>query len=152
MNQYRRRTSFSTIAALVGVGAFIVFCCVSSCAGLYETYSAGSRSGLVTKFSRSGFVSFTSTWEGTLNLGGSASATGIPFNFSVRDEDEVLIGKLKRAVDTGERVVLEYHQWWVKPAFYKTDYRVTDVKLIEGTPPSATPLPTAAPVPAPAPR
>jgi hypothetical protein len=91
------------------------------------TYSEGTRSGILTKVSRKGFV--FKTYEGELNIGGFSQGDGtiLPasiFNFSVRDKK--VYEKLEQM--QGHKVVLHYRQV-MKNFFWQgeTDYFIYDV-------------------------
>lgn len=86
--------------------------------GCFE-YSEGERTGVITKFSRKGFI--CKTWEGELNLGGfkektSYDSRGIEqtkvvtnvFEFTV--ENTSIIGQIQTAQRSGKRVTLQYNQ------------------------------------------
>ena len=84
---------------------------IKACGGLNVPYSEGSRSGVVQKISKKGFV--WKTWEGELNLGyvtshGEGKFAPALFYFSVTDDD--VVEQLQKAERTGDRVTLEYKE------------------------------------------
>jgi hypothetical protein len=94
------------------------------------TYSEGTRSGILTKVSKKGFV--FKTYEGELNVGGFNQGDGtiMPaaiFYFSVRDKE--VYQKLEEA--QGRKVILHYKQV-IKNFFWQgeTDYFVYQVNHV----------------------
>lgn len=92
------------------------------------TYSEGTRSGILTKVSKKGFV--FKTYEGELNIGGFSQGDGtiMPstiFYFSVNSEE---VYKKLEALQ-GTKVVVRYKEV-VKNLFWQgdTNYFETDVK------------------------
>jgi hypothetical protein len=95
------------------------------------TYSEGTRSGVLIKVSKKGFV--FKTYEGELNVGGLNQGDGtiMPvniFTFSVRDKD--VYEQLEEL--QGRRVVLGYKQV-MKNFFWQgeTDYFVYRVNIVK---------------------
>jgi len=93
------------------------------------TYSEGTRSGILTKISKKGYV--FKTYEGELNIGGIFQNNGtiVPttiFNFSVRDKK--IYYDLQQA--EGKRVVVYYKQV-IKNFFWQgdTDYFVYQISV-----------------------
>lgn len=93
------------------------------------TYSEGTRSGILTKISKKGYV--FKTYEGELNIGGifQNNSPLIPttiFYFSVRDKK--IYYDLQQA--EGKKVVLYYKQV-IKNFFWQgeTDYFVYEIRL-----------------------
>jgi hypothetical protein len=74
------------------------------------TYSEGSRTGVLLKFSKKGYM--FKTWEGELNLGGMTQEGGAMLNniweFSVRSGQDSVISNLKNF--EGRRVRLTYKE------------------------------------------
>lgn len=106
---------------LAGFFAFYFIC------GL--TYSEGTRSGILTKVSKKGFV--FKTYEGEMNIGGLNQGDGtiMPatiFNFSVLDKETY--DKLEKV--QGRKVVVHYRQV-IKNLFWQgdSDYFVHNVNL-----------------------
>ena len=102
-------------------------------------YSDGSRTGTVVKISRKGNLGFK-TWEGQLSIGGVSregpnAGTNL-WDFSIDrlmddHEEEVLVGKLKSAMDEGYPVVIDYDQKRVQlDVRGDTDYFVTDIRRV----------------------
>lgn len=94
------------------------------------TYSEGTRSGILTKVSRKGYV--FKTYEGELIIGGLNQGDGaiMPatiFRFSVTDES--IYNKLE--LEQGKKVVLHYKQV-IKNFFWQgeSDYFVYQVSTI----------------------
>ncbi len=91
------------------------------------TYSEGTRSGILTKVSKKGFV--FKTYEGDLNIGGFSQGDGTimpnsQFKFSVTDV--AIYNKLQEK--EGKKIVLHYKQV-IKNFFWQgeTDYFIYDV-------------------------
>lgn len=120
-----KRISLWLLAILVigGIGLYIF-------AGM--TYSEGTRSGVLTKISKKGYI--FKTYEGDLALSGvggyiiNPNEEGNVWSFSVR-EDEVY-EKMKQF--EGRAVSLDYEEtyrtfmWWGE-----TRYFITDIKLLD---------------------
>lgn len=95
------------------------------------TYSEGTRSGILTKVSKKGYV--FKTFEGELNVGGFSQGDGtiMPnsiFKFSVIKEN--IYKKIQEK--EGKKVVLHYKQV-IKNFFWQgdTDYFVLDVSEVK---------------------
>ncbi|MGE0569399.1 MAG: 6-phosphogluconate dehydrogenase [Bacteroidia bacterium] len=94
------------------------------------SYSDGTRSGILTKVSRKGYI--FKTYEGELNIGGIDQGDGtiMPltiFKFSVKDKETYL------ALDSlqGKKIIVHYNQV-MKNFFWQgeSDYFVYKVKRI----------------------
>ena len=76
------------LLVVVGVAAYLLIC--------NFTYSEGSRTGYLIKFSRSGFV--VKTYVGEMNLGGrntaSNSVANYLWDFSVLSSEKDVVGQL----------------------------------------------------------
>lgn len=116
-----RKVAFITVISIVAGFAVFYFIC-----GM--TYSEGTRSGILTKVSKKGYV--FKTFEGELNIGGINQGDGtiMPntvFKFSVYDE------KTYHALDSlqGRKVVVGYRQV-IKNFFWQgeSDYFVHNVR------------------------
>tara|TARA_Y100000310_G_scaffold78020_1_gene74641 strand:- start:44089 stop:44469 length:381 start_codon:yes stop_codon:yes gene_type:complete len=98
------------------------------------TYSEGSRTGTVQKFSEKGWM--CDTWEGTLTLAGNGLIPGGTWDFTVADEG--IVKKVQEAQDAMQPVKLKYEQkkglWGCSG---DTEYFVTDVKYLK-TPKATT--------------
>ncbi|AZQ44555.1 6-phosphogluconate dehydrogenase [Nonlabens ponticola] len=91
----------------------------------FATYSDGSRSGELIKFSHKGFL--VKTWEGEISQGISGAQI---FQFSVLDEEDEVIEKLQEF--QGEYVKLEYEERFGTFFFWgDTKYFITGVELEE---------------------
>jgi hypothetical protein len=122
-NKFKRFIGF-TLLILVLVAAAYYFIC-----GL--TYSEGTRSGILTKVSKKGFI--FKTYEGELIVGGLNQGDGaiLPatvFKFSVRDKN--VYDRLE--ADQGRKVILHYKQV-IKNFFWQgeTDYFVNEVTFVK---------------------
>jgi hypothetical protein len=96
------------------------------------TYSEGSRTGMLLKFSHKGYV--FKTWEGQLNLGGMTQQEGTMLNnmwdFSVRDDEKGTIGQLSKY--EGKRIRLSYKEKMRHfPWQGETNYFVYKVETVE---------------------
>ena len=107
------------------------------------SYSAGSRSGYVQKFSKKGWV--CKTWEGELAMATLPGTMPEVFRFTVRDDS--VAGEINRQM--GNRVTLQYEEHPGVPTtcFGETDYFVVGVRPAETAAP--VPPPSAAPPPPP---
>jgi hypothetical protein len=123
----------------------IVVLMVSSCGllvrgcGYYE-YSEGSRSGVISKFSKKGII--WKTWEGEMVLGGLRStadgAVANVWHFSLdrvkaHNEDVGALAKqINAAKDSGKRIRLEYKQSIISlPWRSKTSYYIQSIDAYE---------------------
>lgn len=85
----------------------------------YATYSEGDRTGELIKFSKKGYV--FKTWEGEISQGIAGAQI---FKFSVLDNDEEVIAKLKE--NQGQYVKVSYVEryttfpWWGDTKYYIT--------------------------------
>jgi len=86
----------------------------------YATYSEGTRTGELIKFSHKGYV--FKTWEGELSQGLSGNKI---FTFSILDSKEATIQKLKSL--EGKYVKVTYVEryktfpWWGDTKYFVTD-------------------------------
>lgn len=91
-------------------GAALVFFGIGYFAFASFTYSQGSRTGLLMKFSDKGYI--FKTWEGELNLGGVTQEGGSLLNniwqFSVLDNEQETIDALNKY--EGKRIRLSYKE------------------------------------------
>jgi hypothetical protein len=115
---------FLVITLLLIVAGFFIFYFIS---GL--TYSEGTRSGILTKVSKRGFV--FKTYEGEMNIGGlnqgdGTIMPGTVFRFSASERK--VYDKLESL--QGRKVVVHYKQV-IKNLFWQgdTDYFVYDVNV-----------------------
>lgn len=111
------------------------------------SYASGERAGFVQKLSNKGWV--CKTWEGELSLANGPNVVVEIFKFSVRD------GKVAEQINgsLGKQVKLTYEQHKGVPTqcFGETEYFVTGVQVIGGTPAATGGIlaPTSAPAAAP---
>jgi hypothetical protein len=99
---------------IVGILAF--FFLIYSLVILYFPYSEGTRSGVMRKLSKKGYV--FKTWEGELQMSGipapidmsQLSTGGNIWNFSVSGSQDEVIKSLQDAEAKGSRVTLHYIQ------------------------------------------
>ena len=110
----------------------VILFCLAYFAFANFTYSEGSRSGMLLKFSNKGYV--FKTWEGELNLGGMTQAEGTMlnniWNFSVRGSEAETIGNLQKY--EGKRIRLSYKEKMRHfPWQGETNYFVYKVEIIE---------------------
>ena len=104
------------------------------------SYSDGSRSGYVQKFSRKGWV--CKTWEGELAMANLPGTMPQLFVFTVRNDS--VAEEINRQM--GNRVTMEYeeHPGIPTTCFGETDYFVVGVRPADAAPtqpPSAAPAP-----------
>jgi len=122
----KRFRKFLLITSLIIILALMVYYLICG-----MTYSEGTRSGILTKVSRKGFV--FKTYEGELNVGGFNQGDGtiMPsaiFYFSVRDKE--VYKQLEEL--QGHKVILHYKQV-IKNFFWQgeTDYFVYQVNTFK---------------------
>ena len=106
---------------IFGVIVLIVLGVTLTFSGFYfMTYSNGSRTGELIKFSNKGFV--FKTWEGELSQGISGSNI---FAFSVEDRDQEVVQKLTEL--QGRYVRVQYKEryktfpWWGDTKYFITE-------------------------------
>jgi hypothetical protein len=92
-------------------------------------YSEGERAGVVSKFSRKGYIFKTD--EGELNVGAQGQVGNMANNlwaFTVDSDDPAMSKKLEDAMLTGRRLRLHYEQRYLKFFWMgDTEYFVTRV-------------------------
>jgi hypothetical protein len=95
------------------------------------SYSEGTRSGILTKVSKKGYV--FKTYEGEMLIGGMSEGEGtmLPatvFYFSITDRE--IYDKLEGL--QGQKVIVRYKQV-LKPFFWQgdTDYFITEAKAVQ---------------------
>ncbi len=115
---------FLAISALIVIVGFLLYYFICG-----FTYSEGSRSGILTKISKKGYV--FKTYEGEINIGGlyQNNSTIVPttiFYFSVQDKK--IYYDLQQA--EGKRVIVYYKQVF-KNFFWQgdTDYFVYQISI-----------------------
>ena len=95
---------------LLYIGLALLFFTIGYFAFANYTYSEGSRTGMLLKFSHKGYV--FKTWEGQLNLGGISQQGGTILNnmweFSVRSSEKETIELLNKY--EGRRIRLSYKE------------------------------------------
>jgi hypothetical protein len=123
-NSRFKKFAFITLLFLILIGLIYYFICGMS-------YSDGTRSGILTKVSRKGFI--FKTYEGELNIGGVNQGEGtiMPltiFKFSTTKKQ--IYDSLE--IYQGRKVVLKYRQV-IKNFFWQgdTDYFVDHVSLVK---------------------
>lgn len=111
-----------SLSLILGFWIFYLVCGLS--------YSDGTRSGVLTKVSRKGYV--FKTYEGEMNIGGFNQGDGtimpaVIFKFSVTDD--AIYHKLDSL--QGRKVVVTYNQVY-KNFFWQgeTDYFIHDVRVM----------------------
>lgn len=94
-------------------------------------FSSGERAGTLSKLSERGYV--FKTFEGVLNEGGYSGETGTlqPRYWDFSAKEDSVVTKLRKALNTGERVTLHYQEKFVKfPWNGDTKYFVIDVVFL----------------------
>ena len=116
-----KRTLWMVFFAVIAVAALWTWLSLSF------DYSSGERTGVVQKFSKSGWL--CKTWEGQLAMVNYPGSMPEIFHFSVRD-DATAAG-INRML--GQRVRLHYEQHKFVPTtcFGETEYFVSKVELLE---------------------
>lgn len=109
---------------IIGLGLLAL---VLSFLGTKVAYSEGERAGVVSKFSRKGYI--FKTYEGELNVGAQGQAGNMANNlwaFTVDSEDPAIVKRLEDAMLTGKRIRLHYEQRYLKFSWMgDTEYFVT---------------------------
>jgi hypothetical protein len=124
MKTFRKITMYAVIVFILFCAAYFIFA--------NYTYSEGSRTGMLLKFSHKGYV--FKTWEGELNLGGMTQGETTMLNniwiFSVRDNETKTITDLQQY--EGKRIRLSYKEKMRHfPWQGDTDYFVYQVEPIQ---------------------
>lgn len=108
----------------------------SSCT---ENYSNGERIGLITNFTKKGYM--WKSWEGHLNPTqtgfNSTSQNALDFSIDNDNEDTSVVAKLDSAAKLGWKIRLTYHEtmgknWWGNRGH--TDEFVTKVDVLDRDP------------------
>lgn len=113
--------------AVIAVTGTVLFFLLSS-----YTYSEGSRTGYLVKFSKRGYI--FKTYEGELNLGGMNAANNSVVNniwdFSVPTNETATIDSLRKYEG---HVVKAYYKQPLKKFFWQgdTEYFVEKVELVK---------------------
>lgn len=116
---FRKLLMWSLLLLVVGGGAFLLF-------ARFATYSSGSRSGKVIKFSEKGVV--FKTHEGEINTGDFAGGL---WEFSVYPGDDDIQQELDDAMEKGYEVNVKYKQRFVAITFWgDTKYFIYDVDRV----------------------
>jgi len=96
-------------------------------------YSEGTRSGVVYKFSKKGFVYHT--WEGELSLGlneRDESGAVIPAIFQFSCSNEAIANEIIAAEKSGKRCTLHYKEYFFRGYSYgETSYDIIRVEMSE---------------------
>lgn len=101
-------------------------------------YSDGERVGVPYKLSRKGLL--VRTYEGEMNLGGTRRHTDenggtslVPniFEFTVRDDDEANLVKIRSAIDRGASVKITYTQVIGLTCQTQSGYFVENVEILK---------------------
>jgi hypothetical protein len=121
-NRFRKFSIIFLLIVFAGLLAYYFIC------GF--TYSEGTRSGVLTKVSKRGFI--FKTYEGEMNVGGLNQGDGtimpmVVFKFSVRDE--AVYDSLEKA--QGHKIVLHYKEV-LKSFFWQgdSDYFIYQVSSV----------------------
>lgn len=108
------------LALLLAVFIYISF---------FDSYSRGTRVGHVVKLSEKGFV--MKTWEGSLDLAGSATDVQgrVLWDFSI--DDDALVTQIDTAQTSGKRAKIQYREeLYVAPWRGATNYIVEKVEIV----------------------
>jgi hypothetical protein len=94
-------------------------------------YSSGERTGVVQKFSRSGWL--CKTWEGQLAMVNYPGSMPEIFHFSVRDD--ATAAKINELLRQRVRLYYEQHKFVPTSCFAETEYFVSEVERLENQKP-----------------
>ena len=119
-----KRWGLRLLGAFVGIP--VLLAALWTIIALSWSYSEGTRTGYIQKFSQKGWV--CKTWEGEIAMVNSPGAIQEKFPFTVRDDS--VAKELQRVM--GSRVALEYKQHRGVPGscFGETGYYVSAVKAL----------------------
>ncbi|MDX1904432.1 MAG: hypothetical protein SFU27_09770 [Thermonemataceae bacterium] len=121
MKNFKKYLIIGIVVVLVG---FIAYASFMS----FATYSEGSRSGFLDKFSKKGNV--FKTYEGELRVGTEDRINPQKFAFSVNPSEEQVVKDLDSF--SGKQVKVYYRQkYWVFPWQGDTEYFIYKVELIK---------------------
>ena len=112
------------VIVLVAAGGGIL----SIFGGFMPNYSDGERAGTVYKLSHKGMI--WKSYEGEMNLGGmaaDANGTMVPNRFVFSVTDPEIVEQINQASTSGNRIMVHYHQYLVKPMKLETQYVVDKV-------------------------
>jgi hypothetical protein len=105
-------------------------CVARSSQGVNPHYSDGVRAGTVTKLSNKGLI--WKSWEGELLVGGMRESSDgksmVPNIMEFNVSDPSIIEKLQSAIDSGQKVVLTYNQWFISPIWIENDHVIVSIK------------------------
>lgn len=124
-SKWPKRIFFLFLIIIVSFAGYVWVC--------GTTYSEGSRTGVVTKVSKKGYL--FKTLEGTLNLGSISSGEGIImptkiWDFSIQRNDTTVFNRITKTQGKDVRL---YYQEVVKTFVWQGDtrYYVTKVELVK---------------------
>lgn len=119
----------AAIGAITGAGLFVVFLLALLFVGCGEGYSEGERTGIVTKFSKTGLI--WKTWEGEMNLGGvvpGREGAMVPNIWEFTVEGDEIVERVKQIQREQKPVTFRYRKWIIRPApRTETGYFVTEI-------------------------
>lgn len=121
--------SFVTVVVIIGVFATPI---VSLFGGAIPDYSTGSRSGIVDKFSERGLI--FKSYEGELKMNGydrDENGAMVPKVFAFSVDNKQVADQINKALDSGEKVVLHYNQYFIGPVTLQTKYHVNKITYME---------------------
>jgi hypothetical protein len=120
----RLRWPLLVLAGLIGVPALTL--AMWTAIALNWSYSEGTRTGYIQKFSQKGYI--CKTWEGEIAMVNSPGAIQEKFLFSVRDDS--IANEINKVM--GTRVALTYkeHRGVPTSCFGETGYYVNGVKSL----------------------
>lgn len=116
---FRKILLWSLLIVIVGGGGYLAF-------ARWASFSSGTRSGKVIKFSKKGYVFKTA--EGEINTGDFA---GGMWEFSVYPGDDEIQEEIKDAMEKGYEVNVKYKERFVAIPFWgDTKYFIYDVDKV----------------------
>jgi hypothetical protein len=120
----RKFTVYGLLIFLIGIGVYMLICSY--------TYSVGSRTGILMKFSKKGFI--FKTYEGDINVGfintNMAGLTANVFHFSVEKKEKKAINFLENA--EGKLIKIHYKEKLkAMPWQGEKNYLIYDVEYVK---------------------
>jgi hypothetical protein len=121
----RRRWPFAVLGTVVVIPALLL--ALWTTIALSWSYSEGTRTGYIQKFSKKGWL--CKTWEGELAIGNVPGSVPQLFLFSVRSDS--IANEITRQMGARLSLTYEEHRGVPTSCFGDTDYFVTGVTAVK---------------------